>query len=118
MALGLSQTELAALVDIPIPNLSRIEHGRQSIYIERLVELADALKVSTDYLLNRTDDPTPPKHQRRRRAPAGEEEGPAVGAGVSLGDGWYGDLEAEPDAAAPAVTGDRQRRRRGRDRIS
>jgi transcriptional regulator with XRE-family HTH domain len=67
MALGLSQTELSGQVGIPIPNLSRIEHGRQSIYIERLVDLAEALQVSTDYLLGRTDDPTPPKRARRPR---------------------------------------------------
>lgn len=83
MALGLSQTELSALVDIPIPNLSRIEHGRQSIYIERLVELAQALRVSTDYLVGLTDDPTPPKRPRRRRThpatEAEEEEGQTVG---------------------------------------
>jgi transcriptional regulator with XRE-family HTH domain len=55
--LGLSQTALAAQTGIPIPNLNRIEHGRQSIYIKRLVDLAEALQVSTDYLLGRTDNP-------------------------------------------------------------
>jgi transcriptional regulator with XRE-family HTH domain len=54
---GLSQTALAEQTGIPIPNLNRIEHGRQSIYIQRLVDLAEALEVSTDYLLGRTDEP-------------------------------------------------------------
>ena len=73
MALGLTQTALAAQAGIPIPNLSRIEHGRQSIYIERLVALAGALHVSTDYLLGRTDTLRPaPKRQRPRTvAPMG-----------------------------------------------
>jgi transcriptional regulator with XRE-family HTH domain len=73
MALGLTQTELAGQTGIPIPNLSRIEHGRQSIYIERLVDLAGALQVSTDYLLGRTDDPAPPQKRPRPRkaAPVG-----------------------------------------------
>jgi transcriptional regulator with XRE-family HTH domain len=56
-SLGLSQTALAQQTGIPIPNLNRIEHGRQSIYIQRLADLAEALQVSTDYLLGRTDDP-------------------------------------------------------------
>ena len=73
MALGLTQTALAAQAGIPIPNLSRIEHGRQSIYIERLVDLAAALQVSADYLLGRTDDPAPPPKRPRPRkaAPVG-----------------------------------------------
>ena len=72
MALGLTQTELAAQTGIPIPNLSRIEHGRQSIYIERLVDLAEALQVSTDYLVGRSETPTPPQRRRLpKAAPAG-----------------------------------------------
>ena len=73
MALGLTQTALAVQTGVPIPNLSRIEHGRQSIYIERLVDLAGALHVSTDYLLGRTDDPAPPRKRPRSRktAPVG-----------------------------------------------
>jgi transcriptional regulator with XRE-family HTH domain len=65
--LGLSQTALATQTGIPIPNLNRIEHGRQSIYVKRLADLAEALQVSTDYLLGRTDDPTPPKKRPRSR---------------------------------------------------
>lgn len=70
-ALGLTQQELAKAVGMPYPTLSRIEHGGQSTHYERLAALADVLKVSTDYLLNRTDDPTPPKRPRSRQtAPA------------------------------------------------
>jgi transcriptional regulator with XRE-family HTH domain len=68
MAHGLSQTELAAHVAIPLPNLNRIEHGRQSIYIERLVDLAQALETTTDYLVGLSDDPTPTKRPRSRKA--------------------------------------------------
>ena len=73
MELGLNQTEFAKQVRIPVPRLSSIEHGHQSIYIERLVELADALQVTTDYLLGRTEDPTPPTKRPRPRkaAPVG-----------------------------------------------
>jgi len=75
-SLGLSQTALAEQTGIPIPNLNRIEHGRQSIYVKRLADLAEALQVSTDYLLGRTDDPVPPtKRPRSRKAQAVGEEG-------------------------------------------
>ena len=57
MALGLNQTTFANKVGIPVPTLSSIEHGRQSIYAERVVQLATALAVSTDYLLGLADDP-------------------------------------------------------------
>jgi len=66
MALGLNQTELAEQTAIPIQVLSRLEHGRQSIYVERLVELAQALRVSTDYLLGLTVDSSPPGAAPRR----------------------------------------------------
>ena len=81
MALGLNQTAFADTVGIPVPTLSSIEHGHQSIYVERAVQLAQALGVSTDYLLGLSDDPgtlserpaqqatapQPTKRQRRRQ---------------------------------------------------
>jgi transcriptional regulator with XRE-family HTH domain len=57
MALGLNQTAFAHTVGIPVPTLSSIEHGHQSIYVERAVQLAQALGVSTDYLLGLSEDP-------------------------------------------------------------
>jgi transcriptional regulator with XRE-family HTH domain len=68
MALGLSQTDFAAKTGIPVQVLSRLEHGRQSIWVERLVELAAALQVSTDYLLGLTDDPAPARRAQRKRS--------------------------------------------------
>jgi transcriptional regulator with XRE-family HTH domain len=68
--LGLSQTALADQTGIPLPNLNRIEHARQSIYIQRLADLAEVLQVSTDYLLGRTEDPTPPRTRPRPRTRA------------------------------------------------
>jgi transcriptional regulator with XRE-family HTH domain len=67
MSLGLNQTELADRTGIPYQVLSRLEHGHQSIYIERMVELATTLNVSIDYLVGLTDDPTPPKKRPRPR---------------------------------------------------
>ena len=74
-ALGWTQQELAKVTGIPYPTLSRIEHGEQSMHYERMAALADALEVSTDYLMHRTDNPTPPtpaqKRPRPRTAPVG-----------------------------------------------
>jgi transcriptional regulator with XRE-family HTH domain len=67
MSLGLNQTELAERTGIPYQVISRIEHGHQSIYVERIVELAKTLNVSIDYLVGLTDDPTPPKKRPRPR---------------------------------------------------
>jgi transcriptional regulator with XRE-family HTH domain len=74
MALGLSQTDLAGLTEIPVQVLSRLEHGKQTIYVERLAALANALAVSADYLLGMSDTPTPPKRPRRPRAEAATPE--------------------------------------------
>jgi len=70
--LGLNQTELAERTGIPYQVISRLEHGHQSLYVERLVDLATGLNVSLDYLVGLTEDPTPPKRSRSRTtAPVG-----------------------------------------------
>jgi ribosome-binding protein aMBF1 (putative translation factor) len=73
MSLGLNQTELAERTSIPYQVISRLEHGHQSIYVERLAELATTLNVSADYLMGLTDDPTPSRKRPRPRktAPVG-----------------------------------------------
>lgn len=44
------------------PNVyRRYEKGIRAIPVEAVVKLADYYRVSTDYLLGRTDDPTPPR---------------------------------------------------------
>jgi transcriptional regulator with XRE-family HTH domain len=70
---GWKQKELATVARIPVPTLNRIERGQQSIFAERVVTLAKVLKVSADYLLGLTNDPTPPKKRPRPRkaAPVG-----------------------------------------------
>ena len=71
--LGLTQLEFAEQTGIPNQVISRLEHGHQSLYVERLVALANTLNVSMDYLVGRTDDPTPPRKRPRprRAAPVG-----------------------------------------------
>ena len=81
--LGLSQKALAARCGFPYQVISGLERGRQSIYAERLGLLADALEVSADWLLGRTNDPdaiaSPPttpltKRQRTRKAAPNKRE--------------------------------------------
>ena len=55
MALGLTLTQLSEQTQIPLQVLSRLEHGHQSIYVERLADLARFLGVSADFLLGLSD---------------------------------------------------------------
>jgi transcriptional regulator with XRE-family HTH domain len=88
MALGLNQTQFSELTRIPVQVLSRLEHGLQSVYVERLADMAKALDCSADYLLGLTDAPRP----RRKRPPAVAGEEAAAGeVGVDLD--AYTDLE-------------------------
>ena len=60
LALDLFQKDLARQIDMPPTQLSRLEKGGyRSINIAKLVQLADALHTSTDYLLARSEDPGP-----------------------------------------------------------
>ena len=42
----------------------RYEKGVRSVPVDVVIKLADYYKVSTDYLLGRTDDPTPPQKRK------------------------------------------------------
>ena len=53
---GLSQEQLAELVDISVPHMSHIETGNTKLSLPVFVALADALCVRTDELLH---DPMP-----------------------------------------------------------
>ena len=64
--LGLSQVELAARADISPTTLNRVELGRQKLYAETLVTLAQILGVSVDYLVGMTDDDRPRTRQDRQ----------------------------------------------------
>lgn len=60
--LGLSQEELAEAVAIDQTQISDYERSKGNPTASSLVGLADALGTSADYLLGRTDDPTPLSH--------------------------------------------------------
>ncbi len=54
----LNQTDIAKMLGIQQTVYSRYERGFQNIPLEHLVTLADFYKVSTDYILGRTDNKT------------------------------------------------------------
>lgn len=55
---GLTQEELAEKADVPTISVSHFETGHRFPNAESLRRLADALSVSTDYLLGRVKTPT------------------------------------------------------------
>jgi len=57
----LKQKEVAAYLGTHPNVYRRYEKGTREIPVWAVLKLADYYKVSTDYLLGRTDDPTPPK---------------------------------------------------------
>lgn len=57
----LTQRQLTALLYIPQSQYNRYEQGLRDIPTTILIELADLYHTSTDFLLGRTDNPTPPK---------------------------------------------------------
>lgn len=58
--LGLTQVVVQMETGIEQSLISKYESGERNIPTEALMILADFFKTSTDYLLDRTDDPAPP----------------------------------------------------------
>lgn len=57
---GLTQAEMAKKIDVHRATYSNYETGLRTPDYETLKKIADFFDVSVDYLLGRTDDPTPP----------------------------------------------------------
>jgi transcriptional regulator with XRE-family HTH domain len=58
-----SQLLLSEKLGIHNSVLSRIEAGKRPVEDELLAKISDVFDVSVDYLLGRTDDPTPPSEK-------------------------------------------------------
>lgn len=56
-----TQRELATLLGMPQPQYFRYEQGYRDIPTDILVKLADLYNTSVDYILGRTNNPTPPQ---------------------------------------------------------
>jgi transcriptional regulator with XRE-family HTH domain len=79
---GISQADLARALGASINAINMIECGQvKAPHIERLMALADLFDVSLDYLVGRTDDPTPAARKRRRRT---DDDSPYVPTGAVL----------------------------------
>ena len=61
----LSQKAVAELLSVAQTTYSDYELGKLNIPIPALIKLADLYNTSIDYLLERTDDPSPPKKPKR-----------------------------------------------------
>lgn len=57
----LSQTQVAKVLNMSQTGYSKYETGENDIPTKILIQLADFYKTSVDYLLGRTDNPTPYK---------------------------------------------------------
>jgi transcriptional regulator with XRE-family HTH domain len=64
---GLSQSELAERVGIPIDSIQNWEQGRTRPRIEALGKLARALGVTLDELLQESGEPAEPDQKRPRK---------------------------------------------------
>ena len=53
------QDDLAMVLDIQKSQVSEMEHGKLTTTLEKFVLICEHYKVSADYLLGLSDDPTP-----------------------------------------------------------
>ncbi|WP_312126317.1 helix-turn-helix domain-containing protein [Lysinibacillus boronitolerans] len=61
---GWTQKELANRVNLNVSVMNRIESNERPIKDNELLNLANVLDVSTDYLLGRIDNSTPPPEEK------------------------------------------------------
>jgi transcriptional regulator with XRE-family HTH domain len=88
----LTQQELATAAGLQQTAVARLERGRQAaVRADTVLCLAEALNVSTDYLLAVTDDPTPRAQPRRKRQakPDAVAEEAACCRECGMGDGHH-----------------------------
>jgi transcriptional regulator with XRE-family HTH domain len=58
-ALGMTQEDLADKIGVQPLQINRYEHEKNKPSSEIILKMAEALSVSTDYLVGLTDDPMP-----------------------------------------------------------
>ena len=59
----LTQAAASRHLGMKQPQYFRYEQGYRDIPSDILIQLADLYETSTDYILGRTDDPSPPKRR-------------------------------------------------------
>ena len=65
VANGLSQEDVAKFLNISKQGYGYYENNKRNISSEAIVKLAEFYQVSADYLLGLSEDPTPPKMEKR-----------------------------------------------------
>ena len=60
----MTQEELARYLDMKQPQYFRYEQGYRDIPSDILIRLADLYDTTTDYILERTSDPSPLRHSK------------------------------------------------------
>lgn len=55
----LIQNDICEILHLKQPHYARYETGKRDFPAEYIVKLAEFFEVSTDYIFNLTDDPTP-----------------------------------------------------------
>ena len=58
---NLTQEQVAKILGIAQNTYSQYENGKIALVDEHLLKLADFYRTSVDYLMDRTNDPTPPQ---------------------------------------------------------
>lgn len=71
---NMTQSELGKIVNVQKSAISKYEKNRAEPSMDILRKLANYFNVTTDYLLGRTDDPTPPDSAASRPSSASEPE--------------------------------------------
>ena len=61
----LIQEEVGKILHLKQPHYARYETGKRDFPAEYIVKLAEFFEVSTDYIFNLTDDPTPYNRKKR-----------------------------------------------------
>lgn len=102
--IGLTQEQLAEQVKTKKTTISNYETGYSTPNNEMLSDLADVLRTTSDYLLGRTDDPTPNLTEQLIRAADKAKQGGAVkeqSAGDEAGKGraFFGGAVTEEEQA-------------------
>lgn len=61
---GEKQPALAEILDLSVPQISELEHGKKGTSLERFTLICEHYNVSADYLLGLTDEPKPYKRKK------------------------------------------------------
>lgn len=72
---GKTGAELEILIGLPEKIISNWDKGRVKSYKNYAAQIAKYFKVDSDYILGKTDDPTPPGAERKPPALGGELTG-------------------------------------------